>query len=97
MTVVLLDLMPALWVAVITLSAILEIYSKNISAVWCALSAAAALALSFMDIPPRSQVFVFIAGSAVLAILSRIAFGRRGKAGDFCGDINNIINEEKED
>lgn len=87
MTVAALDLMPFIWVAVITLSVVLEIYSKDTVVMWFTPSAAAALAMSFMDIPPRMQTLVFFIVSAVLILLSKVVLKI----------INKNNNEEKED
>ena len=89
MTVAALELMPVLWVAIIVLSVILEIYSGSRTALWFAPAAAAALALAYCGFAPRLQTVVFFSASLLLALAGRAfdrwkarAIGRRSKNSD---------------
>lgn len=72
MTVAALELMPILWVAIIILSVILELYSGSRTALWFAPAAAAALALAYCGLAPRIQTVVFFAAALLLALGGRL-------------------------
>jgi hypothetical protein len=98
MTIAALDFMPFIWVAIVILSVVLEIFSHDRVVLAFAFSAFVSFALVFFGVRPRIQTVVFFAASAVIIVADKVAVKRIREMKNALAkdDINNDDNENED-
>jgi membrane protein implicated in regulation of membrane protease activity len=80
-----------IWVALVIIFALIEIFTLGLTTVWFAIAALIMVFLSFFNIPPSVQVLIFLAISAVLLIFTRPVAIKKFKVGREKTNVDSLV------
>ena len=80
-----------IWVALTILFALIEVFTLGLTTVWFALAALVLVFLSFLPIPIKFQILIFLAISAVLLFYTRPLALKKFKTGRVKTNVDSLI------
>jgi membrane protein implicated in regulation of membrane protease activity len=80
-----------IWVALVIIFALIEVFTLGLTTVWFAISALVMVFLSFLPIPPPAQFLIFLALAAVLLIFTRPLAVKKFKLGKEKTNVDSFI------
>jgi len=79
-----------LWVALVIVFALIEIFTLGLTTVWFAIAALVMVFLSFLNIPLSVQVLIFLAISALLLVFTRPIAVKKFKTGRVKTNVDSL-------
>ncbi|MCL2128590.1 MAG: NfeD family protein [Treponema sp.] len=80
-----------IWVALVIIFALIEVFTLGLTTVWFAISALVMVFLSFLKIPLPFQVFIFLIMSALLLVFTRPVAIKKFKMGKEKTNVDSLI------
>jgi len=80
-----------IWVALVIIFAIIEIFTLGLTTVWFAIAAVIMVFLSFLKIPLTVQILIFLAISALLLIFTRPLAVKKFKIGREKTNVDSLV------
>jgi len=80
-----------IWVALVIIFALIEIFTLGLTTVWFAIAALLMAFLSFIKIPLTAQILIFLAISAVLLIFTRPLAVKKFKIGQEKTNVDSLV------
>jgi membrane protein implicated in regulation of membrane protease activity len=80
-----------IWVALVIIFALIEIFTMGLTTVWFAISALLMVFLSFINIPMTVQILIFLAIATLLLIFTRPLAIKKFKIGQEKTNVDSLI------
>jgi membrane protein implicated in regulation of membrane protease activity len=80
-----------IWVALVIIFALIEVFTLGLTTVWFALAALVMVFLSFLNIPLAVQVLIFVVISALLLIFTRPLALKKFKIGREKTNVDSLV------
>ena len=80
-----------IWVALVIIFALVEVFTFGLTTVWFALSALVLVFLSFLPIPLPAQVLIFLAIAALLLVFTRPLAVKKLKIGRVKTNVDSLV------
>jgi len=80
-----------IWVALVIIFAIIEIFTLGLTTVWFALAALVMVFLSFLKMPLSVQILIFLVISAVLLVFTRPVAIKKFKVGKEKTNVDSLV------
>lgn len=82
------------WVAVLVVSILIEIFTMSLTTVWCAISALPMIFISRTSLPVKWQILLFVILCAVLIIFTRPFAVKKLKIGKNKTNVDSLLGQE---
>jgi len=80
-----------IWVALVIIFALIEVFTLGLTTVWFAIAALIMVFLSFLKIPLSAQILIFLSISALLLIFTRPVAVKKFKVGREKTNVDSLI------